>query len=293
MSHFYLTLPSNSSIEYFPNNTLTHFITKLHNDVSLNGDWEVALVDIIYPRNWHNVSEQYIDISYDPAKKTLPLTNLRESESLYGAFRVPIPSAYYSSMAELTTAINDSISDTFKHPIPSWSSEGVNGYLASSLWPSFYYDAQDRKVKLSMVDGIYVDIPERLAGLLGMNPTTEADAIRHFSSLSTVESYKPCDIEGGLHALYVYCDVMESIPVGDTMAPLLRIIEVAGSRNKETQTMTHIQYDQPRYFPVQKKTFDSIEIDIRDDTGESIPFDSGKLIVTLHFRRAKDTYFVG
>ena len=53
------------------------------------------------------------------------------------------------------------------------------------------------------------------------------------------------------------------------------------------------KYDQPRYFPVQKKTFDTIEIDIRDDTGESIPFDAGKLIVTLHFRRAKDSYFIG
>ena len=87
--------------------------------------------------------------------------------------------------------------------------------------------------------------------------------------------------------------MLENIPVGDTMAPLLRIVEVSGTRNDERQELTHIQYDQPRYFPVQKKAFDTIEIDIRDDTGESIPFDTGKLIVTLHFRRAKDSYFTG
>ena len=96
-------------------------------------------------------------------------------------------------------------------------------------------------------------------------------------------------MEGGLHALYVYCNVLECVSVGDTMAPLLRIVAVKGSRGE----MTYIQYDQPRYIPLQKKTFDSIEIDIRDDTGESIPFDSGKLIVTLHFRRAKNAYFLG
>ena len=69
MSHFYLTLPSNSSEKYYPNNTLTHFITKLHNDVSLEGEWEVGLVDIMYPRNWYNVEFQNITIiCYDCLK---------------------------------------------------------------------------------------------------------------------------------------------------------------------------------------------------------------------------------
>ena len=89
--------------------------------------------------------------------------------------------------------------------------------------------------------------------------------------------------------MYVYCDVLECVPVGDTTAPLLRIVEIGGQKGE----MVHIQYDQPRYVPLQKKEFDSIEIDIRDDLGEKISFDSGKLIVTLHFRRAKESYFLG
>ena len=73
------------------------------------------------------------------------------------------------------------------------------------------------------------------------------------------------------------------------MAPLLRIVEISGQKGE----ITHIQYDQPRYVPLQKKAFGSIEIDIRDDLGEKISFDSGKLIVTLHFRKAKEAYFLG
>ena len=126
-----------------------------------------------------------------------------------------------------------------------------------------------------------------------MNAITEDDAVRQRNGKMITKNYKPYDVGGGLHALYIYCDVLESIPVGDTMAPLLRIVDVSGTRSDEKQELTHVQYDQPRYFPVQKKTFDTIEIDIRDDTGESIPFDAGKLIVTLHFRRAKDSYFTG
>ena len=49
---FYLTLPSNSSMQYFPNNTLSNYITKLSNIVELHVKYEVGLVEIIYPINW-------------------------------------------------------------------------------------------------------------------------------------------------------------------------------------------------------------------------------------------------
>src|SRR5207244_9252002 len=57
MTHFYLTLPSNSSSNYYPDNTLTRFITKLPSSVSLSGDWEVALSEIHFPRTWYTVKK--------------------------------------------------------------------------------------------------------------------------------------------------------------------------------------------------------------------------------------------
>src|SRR6218665_3364954 len=41
-----------------------------------------------------------------------------------------------------------------------------------------------------------------------------------------------------------------------------------------------------------KKHFESIEIDIRTDTGKPIPFEYGKVIVTLHFRLRKIPYLL-
>ena len=40
----------------------------------------------------------------------------------------------------------------------------------------------------------------------------------------------------------------------------------------------------PQYVPVSKKEFNTVEIDIRDDTGRPVPFEFGKVITTLHFR---------
>lgn len=283
MSQFYLTLPSNSSEKYYPDNTLTHFITKLHNDVSLSGDWEVALVDIMYPRNWYNINEQYLRISCNNCTKILPQPNPDEKIEPSYEVHVGIPSGYYHSIPDLVDAIKESISKTFRRPITAWSSDGVERYVDQTLWPKIRYNPHTKKVIVSMQPQMTMKFTEQLARVLAIEPH------QYSPHEMVVKSSITCDIEGGLHALYVYCDVLECVPVGDTMAPLLRIVEITGQKGE----MTHIQYDQPRYVPLQKKHFDSIEIDIRDDLGENISFDSGKLIVTLHFRKQKETYFLG
>ena len=57
MSHqFYITLLSDSSMEYYPDNTVAKFTTKLPEAVELNGDYEVGLAEIIYPHTWCNIN---------------------------------------------------------------------------------------------------------------------------------------------------------------------------------------------------------------------------------------------
>ena len=54
---FYVTLPSNSSMDTHPNNTLSHFFVNLPSRLSFEGDWEVALAEVTYPHRWLNVTE--------------------------------------------------------------------------------------------------------------------------------------------------------------------------------------------------------------------------------------------
>ena len=53
---FYLTLPSNSSMNYFPENKVNNFTTKLPQNIELSGDWEVGLVSVQFPVNWTNLT---------------------------------------------------------------------------------------------------------------------------------------------------------------------------------------------------------------------------------------------
>ena len=43
--------------------------------------------------------------------------------------------------------------------------------------------------------------------------------------------------------------------------------------------------------PVYRQILDTIEIDIKDDAGDSISFQHGKVVVKLHFRKQRSAYF--
>jgi len=55
MSRFYMTLPSNSSMDCYPDNSVARFTTKLNGVIELEGDWEVGLTEISFPSDVENV----------------------------------------------------------------------------------------------------------------------------------------------------------------------------------------------------------------------------------------------
>ena len=70
-SEFQVTLASNvlSDAKNSPNS----FETKLARPVDLNGDWEVALIDITFPHEWYNIHTEY-EFAVAIPKKGTPLT---------------------------------------------------------------------------------------------------------------------------------------------------------------------------------------------------------------------------
>jgi len=75
--------------------------------------------------------------------------------------------------------------------------------------------------------------------------------------------------EREIGSAYVYCDLVEHVPVGDTKAPLLRIVNRMSYRSGEN---VHEAFNPPLYVPLQKRCFDTVEINLMTDTGLPIPF---------------------
>jgi len=59
---FYITLPSDSSMEYYPDNTVAIFTTKLSEEVELNGDYKVRLAEILYQQSWYIINNTKGDL---------------------------------------------------------------------------------------------------------------------------------------------------------------------------------------------------------------------------------------
>src|SRR6185436_3775078 len=307
MSHFYLTLPSNSSMNVYPTNTLTHYTTKLQAPISLTGEREVALEEISLPYTWHQLptgAGRWI-----VERKIWP--ELRRPFSGEHINRIyEVPSGDYTITA-LVDYMNDLMSDDFEHrefAIFNMDTESSVIYekLEGSLIPQIQYDSKAKRVYCQVPVGFDIKFSQTLAAVLGFDDNQlsyHPDAmliIRDDEELVVQYENNPTDtfkvitanrrpdITAGIHHIYVYCDIVESIPVPDTLAPLLHIVET----KKHHGGVIHDIFNPPRYLPVQKKNFGTIEIDIRTDFGDKVPFESGKVVCTLHFRRSTSHYFL-
>jgi hypothetical protein len=151
--------------------------------------------------------------------------------------------------------------------------------------PQLRLDKLTRKISIHIFKGMRIIFSTGIGNILGYSEK-EDNVFGHTNSVITL--HNTYNTEVNCQALFVYCDILEHVIVGDTKAPLLRSISVSGKHGDIVREI----YDKPMYVPVQKKHFESIEIDIRSDFGEPVPFVNGKSLMTLYFRMSKNPYFL-
>ena len=154
---------------------------------------------------------------------------------------------YYTSIEDLAKAINASLLAT--------GDVGDNILLT--------YNALTGKVTVQMKNGFQFGLVKPLSIMLGfgekdviVKKPTESPYVADLTTVST---------------MYMYCDIVEPQIVGDTSAQLLKSI---------AKTFTNIQY-----VPIRTKSFEAVEVLLRNDTGDPVPFERGKVVITLHFRQ--------
>ena len=122
------------------------------------------------------------------------------------------------------------------------------------------------------LDVYSIDLGAHIQGLMGMS-----------DQILTPGVHRGRAPMNPIHSLQVYCDLVEPRVVGDVLVPLLRIVPVKGSHGDTVSK----SYENVHYVPLSRKTFQTVEIDIRDHAGDIVPFERGTLNVTLHFRRRR------
>ena len=269
MTHQYVVLPSNSSMNMFPDNTLANYKVKLTKPLILDGKYEVALVEIIYPHRRLTVEPQEAAMfvkTREKVKKVVAVTVVDKTDVDYDVDNSPnsrtvdtrfvLPSRMYENPQTLASSLNGMTKD-----VSFWLMVGSNKFQVKLA----------RKV-------LKVELSGRMAQLLGFTNKHE----RYVLTKSEGAKYLP-HLEGNAHSLYIYSSIVDHQVVGDTTAPLLRV--VCPDAEKLGQTVSE-KYIKPYYLPVNTSYIDTIDIQIRTTSGHLFPFLSGSpVVVSLHFQR--------
>lgn len=271
-SSFYLTLPSNSSTEYYPNNTVTNYITQLSQPITLEGEWEVAVVEMIYPCTFLTIGENSKIFLYSQktVEPTTTTTSTRGNEP--------------EEKKEEEDSITIPVLKTYSIPKGEYNNERelvdtINRFTDFSKYALFDFDRNTKKITILARPQVFqIEMTQTLALQLGFDPN-ETDLKTNNKSI------RPTDLHLGLpHQIYIYCDIVDMQFIGDTVAPLIQTVAV------DTTNYTHgssrsVQFLNPHYVPVLKSSFQSVEMDLRDHTGSPLTFQFGTSCVKLHFKR--------
>lgn len=182
----YVTLPSSSSLKHFPNNTVTHYVTKLAKPLEFQGLWEVALVEITYPHTWSNVraGENTLWVGKNGGEM----------------FPVIVPPGRYVTRKHLIQTVAEEVFKKSKQ----------------NIWVDFSTEAQNSII--SVKSGALMRLKGKLAWQLGF--TRDTDITTDVSSPNLINP------DAGFETLYVYSDIVEMQLVGDVQAPLLRTVNI-------------------------------------------------------------------
>lgn len=259
---FYLVLPSNSSMTYFPENTTTCFTTQLQREMRLVGEWMVGLAEIHIPCTIMHIRESEAAFTFNlGAEQALP----SDFETQY------IPHGVYESLEQLANEINKiPIVRDHQQLVPT---EYQKGYYALSRTCSCkqpHYTRFSEKIRrifgFTHHDDTFVTAPTSTSTNVGEEPASLARAIPD--------------------QLFIYTDICVPCMVGDTQAPLLRIVALENSKYRYgSNTVKH--FAPIHYIPLLHHSFSNIIIDIRSQFGETISFTGMTLTVTLHFTRRR------
>ena len=237
--NFYMTLPSNASMDLYVKNTLSEYKVQLPRTLHLNHSYETALVEITYPNTCDLLSRTNFDIAI--ATKDEGVTMHSKIDGLT-----------VSNARKMVHKVNATIAEMLKKL--NIDKDKLKLQLL----------ADQEKIKLHVPKHAFVLFTKKLAAILGF-PSDQW-------FMQTTIANNHYDLQGGFHSLYVYCSAVESQIVGEVYAPLMRTVGLSGLKG-ETIVRNFID---PHYMPVNCDELRSLEMNIKDDTGENVSFRSGK-----------------
>lgn len=304
---FYMTLLSNSSMAYYPDNKISSFNVHLSREINLEGRWSTAVTEITYPKLIENVREEHnhVIVSIKWYCKGVGLIHFDDQ-------KVQIETGVYTTEDELVNAINKAFNWRFGCNLLEKSNTPVVGCLkiyqdewkmldnfiegqeidkraavaklnlSNYLWKALNQGIFNPHVKIMHIGGHGTsEISIKFAGMLGLQLGFPPDTPLKLGT----ESLRRTNISHGIDSqVFVYLDLIEPQLVSDYACQVARIVKTTNISSQSDDVTSH-EFIHRNYLPLVKNRFQTVNVALRDSLGNLVPFNIGHSCITLHFRK--------
>lgn len=287
---FYVHLLSDASLDFYPSNVISDFTTKFSHEINLKGSWQVALCNISYHKTWGNITtreegECYLKLYQKSA------SGVKSIFAAKAKLFASLEPGQYSTPEALIKALFAAFQN-----IKRWDSDSNHFNLEDIL--SISHNANTNKLTLSMkknvfkCDALTLRLSPTILNLMGHHEYNgDSRRIVDIRLVAVPEKGMVTEktlsgivnLRSGIHNMFCYSSLVRNVKVGDTQAPLLRIIPVLG----EDGAYVYQTFEDRQYLPVAMNTFNTAKTLIGDRFGNKIKFDHGSapVIIVLHLKR--------
>lgn len=292
----YLSLPSSASMDLHPDNVISDYTTELLSPVYLErGMYEIGLSEIILDADVENITETRLAFtifrSEECVKNVLKIPHLGHvkrtqiSKRKYFYERIFITRGLYRSLTEMFRHFNTKLktSKICKDLIFQNNKIDSEGNVLITFKSIEDVDLKDSEAFIWQREDWFRKCPYIQASTMFHETAPsmvlsegEQEAIKTDKSLHFV--CNPWEMFDDVGMAYIYTDVVDYQHVGNTKAPLLRIVHFP--RDKRVINFPHIQY-----LPICRTSINSLRIYIRTIEGKVYPFAKGSAMCKVHIRK--------
>ena len=267
---FTVHLISTASMDYFRDNTLARFRNFCKEEIALDGDWRVALSEIIFPTKLNNVTDEeftYFRASEVVVSKYSAGKRNIISRPYYGKKKF-IKSGQYTFIEQLINEIKTKLKD--KIHFDASPQEITN---SMSIWMNANEGISFPTPQIPSLLGYNAKHDEKGEYNIGYKMIPSFDASYEGNEL--YESHFPNDLSSGTSPIFVYIDIIQNQTVGDAKDPLLRVIDLnrrikngsaCSIKPNHRKNLTNLDYKKSFTSSVQ-----SISVQLRTKTGRLVP----------------------
>jgi hypothetical protein len=284
-----VTLQSNV-INNHQNNTISCFTTQLSQRLKLEGSWVVGISEIQYKKSWYNVLESSEILLVDKNGKSFKRKKKTGENKSDGSF-IYLSEGHYETEEQLVMSIDDELKKFRCTICPSITYNKVSKKInitpgeaseSKKLYPFFEKQVQDM---LGLENDLKLNENHNYFPVEAITISSESVSLefRPIVNSSWTDPIRPVEITRGYHSLYIYSNIAYPSYIGDAYAQILRVVEVPSEKKFGDDIV--IRYENPQYRKVLMNEINEIEINIKDDSGELIPFKYGRVRIDLHFKK--------